>query len=103
MAEPYERLRGRSRRRSLMLGPALAAVCALIVASPLLMAWVARIRLPWRDLGDIGQAYGAVSAVVSGLAICGVAASLIMQQRQNRTTELHTVRQRHFDLVRLTL
>jgi hypothetical protein len=38
-------------------------------------------------LSDVGQAYGAVSAVVSGLALLGVAVSLVIQQRQNRMTE----------------
>ncbi|WP_203726454.1 DUF6082 family protein [Paractinoplanes durhamensis] len=75
----------------------------LITASPVLMLLAVQLPLPWNQLGDAGQAYGATSAVLSGLALLGVAVSLVIQQRQHRMTEEQTVRQRHFDLVRLTL
>lgn len=79
------------------------ACLALITASPALLLLAVQLPLPWGQLGDAGQAYGAASAVLSGLALLGVAVSLVIQQRQHRMTEEQTVRQRHFDLVRLTL
>jgi hypothetical protein len=75
----------------------------LIAGSPLLLLWIVQAPLPWPDLGNAGQAYGAVSALVSGAALLAVGVSLLMQQRQTRTTEEQAVRQRHFDLVNLTL
>jgi hypothetical protein len=81
----------------------IVAGVLLIMASPALMLLAIKLPLPWGQLSDVGQAYGAASAVMSGLALLGVAVSLVIQQRQNRMTEEQTVRQRHFDLVRLTL
>jgi hypothetical protein len=82
----------------------LVVVCLLLITvSPALLLLAVQIRLPWSRLGDAGQAYGAASAVLSGLALLGVAVSLVIQQRQNRMTEEQTVRQRHFELIRLTL
>jgi hypothetical protein len=85
--------------------PALLVLAGLLLvtASPGLMLLAVQLPLPWGQLSDVGQAYGAVSAVMSGLALLSVAGSLVIQQRQNRMTEEQTVRQRHFDLVRLTL
>lgn len=91
------------RGRSVPLVLALVCVLGLVIVSPVLMLLAAQYPLPWSRLGDVGQAYGAISAVVSALALLVVSVSLVTQQRQNRTMEEHAVRQRHFDLVRLTM
>lgn len=57
----------------------------------------------WRELSDVGQAYGGISAILSGLAFCGIASSLLLQWRQVRLTQLLTTRERHFELVKLGL
>jgi hypothetical protein len=79
------------------------AFLAGVVASPLAMKWLTGTRLKWAELSDVGQAYGGVSAVLSGLAFCGVAASLLMQRRQARLAQIYSIRQRHFELVKLAL
>jgi Family of unknown function (DUF6082) len=40
---------------------------------------------------------------LSGLALCGIAASLLLQWRQVRVTQEMTTRERHFELVKLGL
>ncbi|WP_433077939.1 DUF6082 family protein [Dactylosporangium sp. CA-052675] len=91
------------RGRRLALAGLLLLVVAFVVLSPALMVAAAGYPLPWQRLGDVGQAYGAVSAIISALALLGVAVSLVIQQRQHRMTEEQFVRQRHAELVRLTL
>jgi hypothetical protein len=52
---------------------------------------------------NIGEAYGGVAAVLSGLALCGVVVSLAIQRRQ-LTIQLNlAVRERQFALTRILL
>lgn len=55
----------------------------------------------WETLAQIGGAYGGVSAVLSALALCGVAASLFFQWRQARDSNLIVMRERQFELIQL--
>ena len=75
----------------------------LIGLSPLAMTWLADLPVQWSHLSDMGQAYGGTSAVLSGLALAGVSASLLMQSSLNRISQLHSIRQRQFDIVKLAL
>jgi hypothetical protein len=84
----------------------LAFVVLLVVISmvaPFLAAWRGGSAWDWNHLADVGQAYGGVSAVLTGLGFCGIAISLLMQRRQNRLTLLYSIRDRQFDLVKLAL
>jgi hypothetical protein len=81
----------------------LAVLLAASAAAPWLVKAAAGRSASWGDLSNIGQAYGAVSAILSGLAFCGVAGSLILQWRQVRLTQIMAVRERHFELVKLAL
>ena len=73
----------------------------VIVASPWLITPVVVSARDWHDLSDVGQAYGGISAILSGLAFCGIAVSLLLQWRQVRLTQLMATRERHFELVKL--
>jgi len=59
--------------------------------------------VPWTRLSEIGQTYGAISAVLSALALGAVAASLFIQARQARANEIQAVRGYHLELVRVQL
>jgi hypothetical protein len=74
----------------------------LIVLAPFATARLTSLPLDWKGLSDIGQAYGALSAVLSAFALCGIAASLVMQRQQYRLSEAQTFRERHYDLIKLT-
>ncbi|MFI1996664.1 DUF6082 family protein [Actinoplanes sp. NPDC020271] len=76
----------------------LASVGVLI--SPLLIGIAGRLNgVDWQELSDIGQAYGAASAILSALAVLGVAASLTLQGRALRAASVHSVRNAHRELL----
>ncbi|MEU6407921.1 DUF6082 family protein [Microbispora sp. NPDC046933] len=57
----------------------------------------------WEQLSYIGQTYGAASAILSALALTGVAASLILQTRQARATRKEIERNHHFQLMEMAI
>jgi hypothetical protein len=54
-------------------------VLILVILSPFALTWLQSINKNWSQLSNIGQTYGAISALVSSLALGGVIASLIYQ------------------------
>ncbi|MBM2621322.1 hypothetical protein JIG36_38055 [Actinoplanes sp. LDG1-06] len=87
-------------RRALTLVAAagLGGFLALIVTSPRLLGSLIGRSEDWHQLSEVGQAYGGISAILSGLAFCGIAGSLLLQWRQVRLTQTMVLRQRHFEL-----
>ncbi|GGO19161.1 DUF6082 family protein [Micromonospora parathelypteridis] len=81
----------------------LAAVVGLVLVSPFLMEVLADGDTDWAELSNIGQAYGAVTAVLSALAFIGVAISLLLQWRLNVMSHAVSARERHFELIKLTM
>ncbi|BCB75620.1 hypothetical protein GCM10022251_27690 [Phytohabitans flavus] len=75
----------------------------LISQAPALLGWLAGSRGDWDFLANVGDAYAGVSAILSSLAFCGVAASLLLQWRQNRMTQLYSFKQQHLELTKLAL
>jgi hypothetical protein len=57
----------------------------------------------WEARANIGQAYGGVSAVLSAFALCGVAASLIIQRHQARVAQFAAMGVQHFEMMRTTI
>jgi len=57
----------------------------------------------WSRLSEIGQTYGAASAILAMVALGGVAASVFFQARQTKAANIQTVRQFHLDLTRIEL
>lgn len=77
----------------------------LFIASPILLAKV-NAPLPDRDLNrlsEIGQAYGGVSAVFSGIAVFGVVAALRAQNRQIRISQAQSIRTMQIELMRMLI
>lgn len=74
-----------------------------IILSPILMQGVLARNPDLAQLSSIGQAYGGVSAVLSGLAFLGIAISLILQRKEMRVSQLVTARERHFELIKIVL
>jgi hypothetical protein len=89
--------------RALLIVTGLAAGAALVLWSPLLMYRLLGEQMPWARLADAGEAYGGISAFLSGAALCGIGASLIVQSRQMRQELTSLDKQRHFDLIKLAL
>ncbi len=78
-------------------------VVVLILAVPLLMMLLSAAALPWNELADVGDAFGGASAVLSALALSGVGASLLFQQRQIRQELADLDRQQHIELLKLAI
>lgn len=82
----------------------ILAILALVVLSPLwLRTFSAFPHMNWSELSNVGQTYGAVSAILSALALIGVSFSVLFQTREARFSRLEANRTRHYDLVRLAL
>ncbi len=90
--------------RGLVLVAATAAVLAALLLSPLALKDISgSTGVDWNRLSQIGAAYGFTSAIVSALALAGVAASLIVQNRQARAEQVQGIRSYYLELVRLEL
>jgi hypothetical protein len=57
----------------------------------------------WARRGDIGQTYGAAAALLSVLALGGVAASLVLQARESKANREHASRLIHTDLLKMAM
>ncbi|MEU0597437.1 DUF6082 family protein [Streptomyces sp. NPDC006393] len=91
-------------RTPVVLLVASVSVLAVVALSPYLLQ---RLAPPmggdWNDLSDIGQTYAAVAAILSALAVAGVAVSLVIQSRQARVEQWQTVRGFQKDLLLMAL
>ena len=79
-------------------------VLSLILVSPLLLRQIAKIKgIDWAQLSNIGQTYGAASAILSAIALMGVTLSLLIQARQAKTERIRITRERQIELLRIIL
>ncbi|WP_327352936.1 DUF6082 family protein [Streptomyces sp. NBC_01304] len=90
------------RRRGAYLGGLGLAVLAL-AATPFLLDSLASPGRDWERLSNISQTYGAISVVISTVALLAVAASLVYQARQTRIQNEEAHRSTHRELMLLTL
>ncbi|SBT67802.1 hypothetical protein GA0070622_4867 [Micromonospora sediminicola] len=75
-----------------------------MILSPVALRAVSRgTDEDWSRLSDIGQTYGATSAVLSALALGGVAVSLLLQARQGRADRIQAICGFHTDLITMQL
>ncbi len=66
---------------------------ALVILSPFALRVLATsFGLNWSNLSNIGQTYGAVSALITALALGGVVVSLLYQARDVGTARSHAIR-----------
>jgi uncharacterized membrane protein len=82
---------------------ALITIVGLVVLSPLALAGIAHFRSDWLQLSNIGQTYGAISAILSALALGGILASLLYQARDSRNSHEQITRTFQFELIKLEL
>jgi hypothetical protein len=80
---------------------ALVGLIIGIVISPLALQLLAKKKLNWSLFSNIGQSYGAVSAILSALAFLGIALALILQVRQSRESRIYSIRELHSNLLRM--
>lgn len=95
-----------SKRRLLLLSlslGSLAGLLAIVTLSPLAFTALLNFKLNWERLSVIGQTYGAVSALLSSLAIGGVAISLLYQARDSLTAREHAIGALHQELLKMAI
>jgi Family of unknown function (DUF6082) len=81
-----------------------AGILSLVLISPLLLRQLGHVKgIDWSRLSNIGQTYGAATAILSAVALIGVSLSLIVQTRQAKEERLRVVRERHMELLRIVL
>jgi hypothetical protein len=79
-------------------------VITLVVLSPLMLNQLESLPgLDWLQLSYIGQTYGAASALLTGLALLGVAGSLLFQVRAIQASREQSSREHHAHLVEMAL
>ncbi|RFU40266.1 hypothetical protein DZF91_18090 [Actinomadura logoneensis] len=90
--------------RLLSLNIAVALLIGAALLSPFaLLSLFSGAHVDWALLGDIGQTYGAVSAVLSAVALAVLAASLRLQAREVRHGREHAVLVAHQAVMRMAI
>jgi Family of unknown function (DUF6082) len=92
-------------RKSSAIWLSIAAIlCLVVLSSPFYLELLAGFkRADWTEIGNIGQAYGAASAILSALALLGIAVSVRLQVREHFANRHQIVRTQHFRLLELAL
>jgi hypothetical protein len=76
----------------------------LVVLSPLALPALDRgDQVDWEWLSNIGQTYGAVSAIVAAIALLGVMVSLLIQGREVQQARKNARRGHHVELMRMAM
>jgi hypothetical protein len=76
----------------------------LVTLSPLALRFLAALHgFHWEQLSNVGQTYGAVSALLVVLGLSGVAVTVFLQVRESRHARIEAIRTRHYDLMRLAM
>jgi hypothetical protein len=77
---------------------------ALTALSPLALREMTHLsNIDWEQLSYVGQTYGAASALLSALALTGIALSLTLQARELRTARKDSERNHHFRLMEMAM
>ena len=83
---------------------AAAALLLVVIFSPLaLREFGNSTQTNWSQLSSIGQTYGAISALLTAMALIGVVASLLFQAREVRLAKEQAIRTFHHELIRMQL
>lgn len=88
---------------AMWLVAAMAGLMYLVVLSPLLVTHLYDDDRDWSMLADIGETYGAASALLATFALAAVLLSLMVQYRQHRSARRNDHRQRTRETVLLAL
>lgn len=98
-----------ARRRIILAGVAASTSIALalvtLLVSPFVMILIARSddTVDWDKLSDISQTFGVASALLSGLALAGLALSVLLQTRQLKIGQFQGMRAMQLELMRMLL
>jgi hypothetical protein len=86
------------------LAAASIVALALVAISPLALRQLGSLRgVSWTELSNIGQTYGAASALLTALALIGVVISMIFQIRAIKVSLSSSIRDQHTHLLEMAL
>ena len=75
----------------------------LVAFSPLALELWKNSPANWNWLSEVGQTYGAASALLAMFALVGVAVSLVLQAREAKSAREQTLRSLHGELMRMAM
>jgi hypothetical protein len=82
----------------------IGAIVFLVVVSPVILEHFGKLLpLDVEYVSKIGGSYGAISAILSAIALCFLAVSSYLQVRQTQISQLHAIRTMQFELLRISL
>ena len=88
----------------LLTAVAILAITTLAIISPLLLDVLSvRLNIDSQRVSELGQSYGAASALLSAAALGVLAVSTVVQIRQTKVGQLHAVRSFQLELLRMAL
>ncbi|MEV6691879.1 DUF6082 family protein [Micromonospora sp. NPDC051196] len=94
----------RNRKTALLVITTLVvSIITIVIFSPFFINLALGGRSGWVELSNVGQAYGAASALLSALALAGIVVSLFLQWRLNLMSYAVAARERHFELVKMAI
>lgn len=93
------------RRPALITLIAVACLIAvsLVAISPLALTELEGLSKDWGKLSSIGQTYGAISALISSIALGGFVVSLLYQARAGQTAREQSIRTLQQQLIRMEM
>jgi hypothetical protein len=87
---------------ALSIGTALGI--GLVLMSPFALRALGNVHgFNWAKLSNIGQTYGAISAILVALGLSGVAVTVFLQVQEARQSRVQAARDRHHELMRMAL
>ena len=90
--------------RTVAIAALIVGSAGLIAVSPAGLNLFSSVKgVDWLKLSSIGQTYGAVSALISGIALAGVVISLILQSRELHLVREQAFRGQQFELLRFAI
>jgi len=82
----------------------IVAALLLVLFSPIMLQTFGKmLPLDVEYLSKIGGSYGGISAILSGIALCFLAVSSVLQVRQTQIAQLHATRTMQLELLRMSL
>ena len=75
----------------------------LVVASPFALGSLSSFKSNWTLLSNIGQTYGAISALLAAIGLSGVAATIALQIQETRRSRADSIRSRHYELYKAAM
>lgn len=88
----YLRLPIRHKFLAAVVASACLIAIVLVALSPLALTGLEGLSKDWQRLANIGETYGAISALVSSFALGGVVISLLHQARAGHTAREQSIR-----------